>query len=237
MSGEETTHEDARPGRTGVTSLHVRRILEERGEESWLWLVERFNPLLELQVAYRLRGDLRRICDAEDLINDAWMVTFLRLPTLRARDGRWTPVLLRFLSTTLINKMNEVMRREIHRRVSAGSLPDSGEGARSAHLDLEQRVTTALAAAARSEAHDLLHAALATLTDEERDIVVLRGIEQVPNQRAAQRLGLGPSTVAMRWSRALKKLRRKLPDSVFAELPEDGDQESDDRGEPNRESR
>ena len=45
----------------GRTSLHVRRILEEPSEESWLWLVERFHPLLELQVEYRLRGRLRRL--------------------------------------------------------------------------------------------------------------------------------------------------------------------------------
>jgi RNA polymerase sigma factor (sigma-70 family) len=201
----------------GQTSFHVRRILHQPDEESWLWLVQRINPLLELQASYRLRDPARRLCDVEDLINETWLVAFMRLGTLRARDGRWTPVLLEFLSTTLLHKVNDVLRRELHRR--AQPLVD---GNARPSQDIELRgATSALSRAARSEHENALRAALARLAPAEQEVVVLRGVEQRPNHQVAAMLGQKPSAVAMRWSRALKHLREVLPGSLFQELSDE----------------
>jgi len=199
----------------GNTSLCVRRILEQPDEESWLWLVQRLNPLLEMQVEYRLKGPARRLCDPQDLINEAWFVAFMRLHTLKARNDRWTPVLLQFLSTTLLHKVNDLLRREIQRKALGDA---AGAGSGTVGSGLPDRMSSVLSHAARNEAQDLLRSTLAELRPEEREVVVLRGIEQLSNQEAAEQLGLKPSAVAMRWARALERLRRKLPDSLFEDL-------------------
>lgn len=58
----------------------------------------------------------------------------------------------------------------------------------------------------------------AALEGQDREILVLRGIEQYRNQTVAKQLGLSPQAVAMRFSRALDRLRERLPGSVFEEL-------------------
>ena len=66
-----------------------------------------------------------------------------------------------------------------------------------------------------------LYECIEALGDRDREIVVLRGIEQIPNQRVAEKLGENPSTIAMRYHRAIARLREALPDSIFDELGED----------------
>lgn len=51
-----------------------------------------------------------------------------------------------------------------------------------------------------------------------REVLVLRGIEQEPTRTVAVILEITPAAVDQRYSRALKRLRELMPDSVFAEL-------------------
>ena len=73
--------------------------------------------------------------------------------------------------------------------------------------------------AARHEVGQVVRETLEGLDQSEREILVLRGIEQVSNQEVSRRLGLQPSTATMRYQRALAKLEKRLPRSVVAELP------------------
>ena len=77
-------------------------------------------------------------------------------------------------------------------------------------------VTRAVAAECKGE----VLGALEQLEPLDRQIVVLRGIEQSANQTVAALLGMAPDTVSHRYRRALVKLRTLLRDSAFAELPE-----------------
>src|SRR5262249_16732954 len=62
----------------GETSLHVRRALT--GDAASLeWLVTRLSPLLVLEARERLGPDLGRLYDADDLVQDAWLITLPRL--------------------------------------------------------------------------------------------------------------------------------------------------------------
>src|SRR5262245_26763813 len=74
------------------TSCHVRRA-REGDSQSIAWLVERFAPALLAQAHYRLRSLPRGLYDPEDLVQDAWIAALPHLPSLSARDARYTPVL------------------------------------------------------------------------------------------------------------------------------------------------
>jgi len=76
-------------------------------------MVERFTPWLLVQARYRLGGRLKHLCDPEDLVNDVWAVAFPRLRGLDARDGRYTPVLVRFLSTTLLHRLEDLIDKHL----------------------------------------------------------------------------------------------------------------------------
>jgi RNA polymerase sigma factor (sigma-70 family) len=69
-----------------------------------------------------------------------------------------------------------------------------------------------------SEAARLTQAAIDELPERDRELVVLRGIEQRPNDEVARLLGLTPNAASQAYRRALARLRARLPDSVFGEL-------------------
>jgi RNA polymerase sigma factor (sigma-70 family) len=193
------------------TSFHVRGALHG-DERSWSWIVSHLSPLLEMQASYRLPATVRRYCDPKDLVNDAWMIAFSRMGDLRPRNGRFTPVLLRFLSSTLLRRVNDLIRTHIRRTRLGG--PAAGLKS-SLERNIEAQATSILGRAARSEARHRLAESLDELSAEEREVVVLLGIEQLANKEVAKMLGVQPSTLSMRYQRAREKLRRFLPDDIL----------------------
>lgn len=215
-AGPMTRHPD-NPG--ALTSLHLHRAIE--GDMHSLgWVVARVTPLLLAQASHRLGPVLRTHYDPEDIVNDAWLVALPRLAELPARGGRHTPVLLRFLSSTVNHRIHNLVRKHIEGEpvVQAPRAATSADGAVEAHAaDVSGAVTQAM----RRELVEQITACIDELEPEDREVIMLRGIEQVSNRTTAMLLGQRPEAVSMRYSRALRKMRARLPGSVFDELAED----------------
>ena len=209
----------AEPRREELTTQHVRRAVAG-DPESVAWLVERFAPLLLAQARLRLPKELHRIVEPEDLVQDAWAVALPRLRELPPRDGRYTPVVLRFLCTTILYRVSNLMQRQLERTLraptEAGSAGSMGE--RSGLSQLAADESMALTKAMRSEASRLVLAAIDGLDEEDRKIVVMRGIENAPTAEVAALLGMKPNTVTVRYRRLLQRLRESLPSSIFDEF-------------------
>lgn len=195
-----------------LTSLHARKAAD--GDRSSIeWLVGRFQPLLLAQADWRLGPVLRRTCDPCDLVHEAWLVLLPRLQELPARDGRLTPVLLRFLSTTILGKVRNLLRREV-RRGTSGNVDLGDEGSEIVGGPRSEVVS----AVVRRERGCQVREALDALADTDREIVLLRGIEQLDAGLVADRLAISREAVSKRYRRALARLCEQLPDSVFEEL-------------------
>lgn len=197
-----------------LTTMHVRRAMD--GDRTSLgWLVARLRPLLVAQARYRLGPELRALHDPEDLVHDAWLVALPKLNELRAREGHFTPVLLRFLSTTLLYRIQNLFRQHVRRtRV---------QGAPAERLPLDEvpaEASGVVSRALRAERRDLVTETIEQLAEPDREVLLLRGVEQLSNRAAAAILGIAPDAVGMRYLRALRRLRERLPDSVFDELDE-----------------
>jgi len=198
------------------TTVHVHRACTGE-KDSLTWLIAHFTPLLHAQAEYRLRGPLRRICDPEDLVDDVWASALPRLRDLRARSNRLTPVLLKFLSTTLLHKANHLIEKHLRR---PHELQWTSHSASSDPLErLPAGISEASALAQRHETFAALHVALGELTEKDHEVIVLRGIEQLTNLEVALLLGLTPGAATRRYQRALAKLRIRLPGSILDELP------------------
>lgn len=205
----------------GETSRLVRAA---RGgdQDSLGRLVSRLTPLLMAQAEYRLGRQLRRHLDPEDLVADVWAVSLPRLATLAAPDGREVPVLLRFLGTTLVYRVNNLARKLL-RADAALAETDLAESDRSEAFlpgvpdEVSGVVTRAIAAERRSQ----VAVALDELDPIDRQVVVLRGVEQCPSEVAGALMGMSANTVSHRYRRALEKLRARLPASVFEDLLSD----------------
>jgi RNA polymerase sigma-70 factor, ECF subfamily len=203
-------------GADGTTSIHVRRAV--RGDrESLNWVVERFSPLLKAQAAWRLGARLKGRVDPEDVIAEAWMIALRRLDDLVHDDGRSTPRLVAFLGTTVLRianrKIDEAVR-SARRFATAGAEKDAPQPVD----ELQATVTGAVTKAARSELGAAIEAGLAGLATKDREVVLLRLVEGLTNEEAARESGEAPNTVSHRYRRALEKLRRALPESIWDEF-------------------
>ena len=97
-----------------LTSFHAQRAAQ--GErESLAWLVAHFQPLVAAQVRMRL-GARARPEDVEDVCSEVWLVLVRRMNTLAPRDGRWAPVVARFLGTTALQLCNNHLRSRLRQR-------------------------------------------------------------------------------------------------------------------------
>jgi RNA polymerase sigma factor (sigma-70 family) len=199
---------------TNDTSIHMRRA--GQGDRTSLeWIVVRFTPLLLVQAKYRLGPRLRTHCEPEDLVQDVWALTLPRLAGLCDREARVTPVVLKFLSTALLYRVNDLLKQQVRRSTCAVEGADAKPRPVS---ELPAQTSGVLNSVIRREQRDSVTIALEELDDPDREILILRGIEQNINGTVATLLSLAPNTVSMRYRRALDRLRERLPQSVFDEL-------------------
>lgn len=200
-----------RPSGPSESTEHIRRAAG--GDiASTTWVIERFTPLLLAQARHRITPGLRHLLDPRDLVQDVWAIALPRLGDIEADGGTHAATLARFLSTTLLNRYRNLLKR--HLRSKRG---DGAQGGAPLE-ELPARTSGIVTRQAREERHDRLRQALAMLTPEEREVVILRGIEQTPAREAAAILGLVPNTLTVRYRRALGRLRGILGESVFDEL-------------------
>lgn len=192
--------------RQDLTTRHVRAAIGD-DRESADWIVRRFSPLLEAQARMRLSGTPVPAAEAEDVVAESWLITLPRLREIAPREGRFTPVLLTFLATTVRALCNRRIEKRLRVRVdpllSGDQTPEKPVRSHGAHdHEFSRRIRDALDA----------------LGEPTRTIVLLRAVEGLENSEIADELGEAPNTISHRYRRALEKLRSVLPDSVFDEL-------------------
>lgn len=173
------------------------------------WLVAHLSPLLLAQARWRLAGGLAKAVEPEDLVQDAWLVALPRLHELVPREGRMTPVLLRFLATTIVHRVNNLAREVLRRGATGVVAPADGPA--------DER-TGVVTAAVRAEQRRQLLTTIEALDPIDRDVLLLRGVEQRSQATTAELLGIRGDAVAMRFGRALARLRSQLPDSLLDDL-------------------
>ena len=203
------------------TSFHIQRA-RAGDRDSLSWMVRRFSPLLIAQARYRLGRDLLSFYEPEDLVAEVWAVVLARLESMGPGPEHRTPALLRFLGTTLVYQANHLARKHIHKEAVARGSDLVGSATDTDLLSqLPAETSGVLTRAVREERKGVLLACIDALDPQDREIVILRGIEQHENQEVAELLDMKPDSVSHRYRRALDKLLEKLPGSVFDELEKD----------------
>jgi RNA polymerase sigma factor (sigma-70 family) len=184
--------------------------------------VKRFSPLLLASAKYRLGRRLASLYDPEDVVSEVWLVAIPRLPELSPEAERFAPVLLRFLATTLLYRVNSLLRKHVHgkpTREQVHGVRQQGADDSSDTVDrLPARATSALTRLIRKETRNAVHEALERLDPDSREILILRCIEQLAYKDIEVLTGKKERSLTMSYHRALEKLRTALPGSVFDEL-------------------
>jgi RNA polymerase sigma factor (sigma-70 family) len=175
-------------------------------------LVARFqrDPELFTAVYDRYFADIYRyvagrlgVQAAEDVAADAFCVAFGERDRFDPERGGLRSWLFG-IATTLVarHRRKEARRYRALARTRAAAAVDSHE----------DRVLTSVAAGG---VRRQLAAALAALSDGERDVVLLVALGQLSHEEVAQALGISPGTVGSRLSRARKKLHTTIDQEAF----------------------
>ena len=152
--------------------------------------------LPHLDAAYNLaRWLLRNDQDAEDAVQEAYIRAYKAFPRFRGGDGKaWFMTILRNVCYTMIRKLRrhetpEPFDEEIHR--------PSGEP--KAQEEFRQKSNA-----------ESLHSALAKLSDEFREVIVLHDLEGLAYKEIAVVVGIPIGTVMSRLARARGRLRAEM---------------------------
>lgn len=182
-------------------------------------LVHHLTPLLREQALFRLGTVAAERADLPGLIDETWMVFFRNRKELDLEGENVTPRIVSYLGRTVTYLVNNVLRREARRQTLplAGQEGETGEAC-PVDPGMQSTISQAVERVMRNEAAATLTRALRSLEREELRVVILRVVEGLPHEEIGRELGLRPNTVAVRYRRALIKVREILGSSVLDDL-------------------
>jgi RNA polymerase sigma-70 factor (ECF subfamily) len=176
-------------------------------------LLERHRGRLERMVALRMDRRLAARLDAADVVQDALAEAVQRLPEyLRQRPLPFYP----WLRQLAWDRLAELHRRHVGARKRSVTreecwqpeLPD--ESAAQLADRLVGLTTSPSARLERAEECERVRVALTRLPGPDREVLVLRHLEQLPLAEIAAVLGVTENTAGRRHLRALERLRTLL---------------------------
>jgi RNA polymerase sigma-70 factor (ECF subfamily) len=201
------------PTNSVETDVMLKRIADG-DRDCWTALLARHEQRLRRMIAFRLDQRMQSRVDPSDVIQEAhleaWqhLEEYLRQPAL--------PFFL-WLRGIAQNKLRELHRhhlgtqmRDAGREVSIyrGTLPEATSAALAAQL--LGHLTQPSVAAVRAEVKVRLQEALNQMDPIDREVLALRHFEHLSPRETAEVLGIKEKAAAMRYVRALRRLKEIL---------------------------
>ena len=165
-------------------------------------------------ISLRLDPAIAARLDASDVVQDVLLEASRRLDDYLRNPAMPFPLWLRHIARDHIIDAHRRHRQAQRRGVDRERPAVPAAFADRSSLDLaaqflDQELTPA-SAAIQHEMQRRLHAAIAALDEDDREIVLMRHFEQLSNQEVAAVLGLTEAAASMRYLRALRRLRALL---------------------------
>ena len=184
------------------------------------WLIEYFTPVLTASVRRRVSGHPVLKHQAEDLLHEVWYVFMRKISAIDERPGvSPTLTIMRFLSNTLANLYLNLARKRANHSLCV-SHDESNPEDSDRLATLPAQTSGVITKVARGEQKDLIEKALLELTETDREIIELRGLDQLSTADVARQLRIPAKTVTTRYRRALERLRQRIPGGIFGGLLE-----------------
>jgi RNA polymerase sigma-70 factor (ECF subfamily) len=181
-------------------------------------LLERHRDALRRLVGIRFDRAIQGRVDASDIVQDALIEADRRLPDYFRKPALPFHLWLRQIARDRLidaHRRHHVAGRRSVDREQALTAPSFGD---QSALDLaaqlrDQRELTPAAALLRCELEQRFRASLIQLDDADREVIEMRHFEQLTNQDTAKALGLSEPAAAMRYLRAIRRLRDLLAEA------------------------
>ncbi len=174
-------------------------------------LFELYEDRLYRLIDFRLDRSLHSRVDPDDILQDAYIDASKRIEHFLSREDATISVWLRLI---VMQRLQLAVRhhlltdkRDVRKEVSMEPPSDcSAHQAGLAQL-LADSITSPSAAVARSEAVGMIEQMLDAMSETDREVLVLRHFELVPNDEVAEILGISVKAASNRYVRALTRLK------------------------------
>jgi RNA polymerase sigma-70 factor (ECF subfamily) len=153
-------------------------------------------------LCYRFTG---REAEAQDLTQEVFLRVYRSLASFRTNEGSFTTWLARLTRNLLIDHY----RRTRHERVT-DSIEEQLPGVELRSENRDSLANRPDSAVAGREASELLQGALAKLSPELRETIILRDLQEMEYREIAQALSIPEGTVKSRLNRGRAELGRLL---------------------------
>ncbi len=170
--------------------------------EAYRVLVERY----ERRIYHVIYGMVRRQEDAHDLAQDAFIKAFQNLHRFRLESKFYT-----WLCRIAMNVAIDHLRKQKHRRHA--EFDDSRGGSEGAQVvRLHSAKDDPSANVARSQMRRTIMDAVDTLPEDQKQVLILRELEEMPYKEIAEILDIPEGTVMSRLYYARRRLQELLAD-------------------------
>ncbi|NLF68823.1 MAG: sigma-70 family RNA polymerase sigma factor [Candidatus Anammoximicrobium sp.] len=174
-------------------------------------LFGRYRESLQRMIAFRLDRRIAGKVDGDDILQDAFLESVRRIQDYLDQPTVPFFVWLRQVTTQVLIETHRryvgAQKRDVNLEVALehGGPDDSSSGGLIACL--ADSLTTPSQCAVRGEMVAQLRQALDQLADIDREVLVLRHLEELSNNEVAQILGIDKYAASKRYLRALDRLR------------------------------
>ncbi len=194
-------------------SIEVLLDLADQGDERAVHqLLHMHRDRLRKFIALRMEPRLARRIDPSDVIQDSLIDAARRLPEYVAeRAIAFYPWLRQIAKERLIDarRRHSAQKRDVNREQE---LPLTDQSISQLATQFQANAETPEDELVRQERQLAVHQALLDLREEDRELLVMRYLEQMSNAEVADALSLTVPAVKTRHTRILDKLHRSLKD-------------------------
>lgn len=177
-------------------------------------LLNRHRDALHRMVELRLDRKIQQRVDASDIVQEVMIEANRRLNKYLADPVMPFHLWLRQMAKDRIIDAHRRHRGSVKRSVDREQAMAARAGLDRSTMELAAQLCdpemTPAAAATMQELQRRFQAALETMDDQDREVVLMRHFEQLSNQEVASTLGLTEPAASMRYLRAIRKLKKML---------------------------
>ena len=176
-------------------------------------LLDRHRESLRRMIALRLDRAIRGRVDASDVVQDVMLEASRRLAEYLRDPPMPFHLWMRHLAKDRmidLHRRHHAQRRDVARDQPLRGRAYSDRSSLDLAGQLQDSEMTPAAAALRKELTERFFDAVAQLEETDREIILMRHVEQLGNGETATALGLSPAAAGMRYLRALRRLRAIL---------------------------
>ena len=174
-------------------------------------LYEAIAPSLYTWAEIKIRPQMRGLVDPADVVQEVWYRAWRGFSGVNFEDDSFRRWIFRVAKNVLLESF-----RALRGSDSLGGA--AGDSARLRRLaEVPDTATAVTRRVARDEGLKLFALWALELDDDDRALVVLLGLEDMPRAELAARLGLNETTLAKRWERLFERMSQsKTTRELFA---------------------